>query len=159
MNRPIQKIFMYGKSHITVHCQDCGKARKLKSSDIQEIPRLVTVKCGCGATFNVLFEKRFHYRKVTHLEGHYSIKVDPDGWLCHLVVKNLSRNGIGFKMIGKYDIQEGDVLNVQFSLDDENGTQIKSNVVVRSVSDNYIGAEFSTLDMHAMKELGFYLMP
>lgn len=159
MNKPIKRIFTHGKSHITVHCQDCGRARKLKSSDIQDIPRFVTVTCNCGSSFDVLFEKRFHYRKVTHLEGRYSIKVDPDGWLCHLVVKNLSRNGIGFKTIGKYDIKEGDVINVQFTLDDANGTKIKSNVVVRSVSDNYIGAEFSGLDVHGAKELGFYLMP
>lgn len=159
MEESVQKIFIYGKSEVAVICQACGKVRRLQASDIEQINHIVRVQCVCGARFNVLFEKRIHYRKVTHLEGRYAIKLDPDECLCLLVVENLSRNGIGFKTIGNYDIKEGDVLSVQFSLDNEKRTMIKSNITVKSVNGKYIGGEFHALDEHAKKELGFYLLP
>ncbi|NLI83166.1 MAG: PilZ domain-containing protein [Deltaproteobacteria bacterium] len=159
MEKPIKKIFTYGKDEVTITCHACGRIKTLKASLVNQIHHPVRIKCACGISSNVLFEKRVHYRKMTHLEGRYSIKVDPDAWLCLLVVENLSRNGIGFKTVGKYDIKEGDILSIQFSLDNPKASTIKGKIVVKSVNDNYIGAEFFALDEHAKKELGFYLMP
>lgn len=159
MQEPIQKVFSYGKSAVAVGCQECGRVKKLKATHLGEIHHIARVKCSCGARFHVFFEKRVSYRKMAHLEGRYAIKPDPDAWLCLLVVENLSRTGIGFKTIGRYDINEGDTLSVQFTLDNADRTTIKSNVVVRSVNGQYIGAEFCSLDDHTKKELGFYLMP
>lgn len=157
---PTQKIFIFGKSEATISCLKCGRVKKLDVSKIKKSHHMFRVKCRCNFVFNVLFEKRVHYRKISHLTGNYSITLDPDAWGCLLVVQNLSRNGIGFKTDGTCHIQEGDILSVRFTLDNEKQSVIQSNVIVRSVvKDTYIGAEFCNLDEHSKKELGFYMMP
>ena len=62
-------------------------------------------------------------------------------------------------MINRGTVKKGDALSVEFVLDDNARSTIFENVIVRSVKDRFIGAEFVNPCEHTKKVLGFYLLP
>jgi hypothetical protein len=106
----------------------------------------------------VLLERRQHYRKETGLSGEFSSPKTGKGMM---VVRDLSRFGLKFEVLGEHDFDPGKKLRVFFKLDDSHGTEIKKDVTVRNVSGRMIGAEFQKVDDMELadRRLGFYLMP
>ena len=82
-------------------------------------------------------------------------------------VKALSRIGIGFQVLSDNlkeveeikGIDSDDLLFVEFKLDREPGTLIRSKVKVHNICGGFVGAEFHAPEEHILKELGFYMMP
>ena len=103
-------------------------------------------------------ERRKHYRKEINLMGTFVRYVDdkPTGG-GNIVVKNLSLTGLKFEVFGNHNLSAGDVLEIEFRLDDIKKTPIKKKVAIRNVKNSYIGTEF--LDNKEDTDLGFYLMP
>jgi hypothetical protein len=153
-----QEIFIGGKSHAVIMCLKCGREKTLDVSKLKGLSKQVRVKCSCGFTFEVVFEKRAHYRKKTQLPGQYS-KVCLNGYPDDMIVINISRTGLGLETFGTGGTKEGDVLKVEFRLDNATETLIKAEIVVRNVNGRYIGGEFCLIEEHAKRTLGFYLMP
>jgi len=153
-----QEIFIGGKNQVIIMCLRCGREKTVESSKIMGVSKPVRVKCTCGHAFDVVFEKRSFYRKPTHLPGYYA-KVGEMGNLDEMIVVNLSKGGVGLEIVGSKDIREGDVLRVDFKLDNEPRTPIKTDIVVRAVKGQYVGGQFTRLDEHSKTKLGFYLMP
>jgi hypothetical protein len=98
----------------------------------------------------VLFEKRRHHRKEVNLPGVYWDKSDQNE-SGYMVVKNLSRSGIGFHVLSK-DFKEMDgidwikpgvILHVEFRMNDKERSVIHGDVVVRNTNGAFVGAEFS----------------
>ena len=78
--------------------------------------------------------------------------------LLEMNICDISKNGIGFKLIEPANIKTGYTLRIKFNLDNSKQTLIDKKVVVKTVRKDLIGCEFIELDLH-QKELGFYLMP
>ena len=70
---------------------------------------------------------------------------------------DLSISGMRFKLDTDRKPLVGDMLNLEFYLDDNNRTLVKTSAKVRSVKGEYIGSKFGKSDGIG-PELGFYLM-
>jgi hypothetical protein len=79
-----------------------------------------------------------------------------DDW-GRILIDNLSRHGIGFKVLGKQDVRVNDRFRVKFTLDNTASTVIQKEVVVRSVGEETIGCQFVGTDACDVT-IGFYMM-
>lgn len=155
---PVKKIYIDGRSAVTLGCAQCGNCRTISASNINITRRPIRVKCSCGEVSYVIFEERQHYRKLTHLTGVFA-KVEAPQVFTRIKINNLSKTGLGFSTLLPSGLKKDDLLVVEFTLDNVKRSLIKSNMVVRNVEGNYVGAEFCEMDEHTKKELGFYLLP
>ena len=156
----VQRVFLTSKTEAPITCMQCGVTRKVDVSRFDDVSKPLRVKCACGHVFSVIVDKRLYYRKPTNLKGYFYLKDGLDPKPCVMTVENLSRTGLAIRLDDCYAVKEGDILKVEFALDNDRKSVIRNSVVVRSIKGGgLIGAEFLNLDEHTRKELGFYLMP
>jgi hypothetical protein len=159
---PTQRVFIGENNEATVICGQCGTHKRLAVTPEKHYGKVFRVKCGCGSLFNVLFEPRKSYRKITQLYG-LCFKQGSDVLLSEVLVTDISRKGVGFTIESRaFDlsrIQKGDILKLEFQLDNQPQTVIKTKLVVQSIKGRSIGAEFYFPDSNTVKEIGFYLLP
>jgi hypothetical protein len=157
-----------------------------KYMDIEEAIKL-KVKCGCKHVYTAILCKRDIYRKRrnTILTGAYTNITDgKEGQKGSLTVLDISRTGLKtrisqlkvkvkdhevhaatdkkanfahkmHKTIGKLGI--GDIILVEFNLDDAKKSSIKREGTIRWINHPLVGIEFINLPMYD-GALGFYLM-
>jgi c-di-GMP-binding flagellar brake protein YcgR len=117
----------------------------------------VKISCPCGHVYSVLLERRKYFRKQTNLAGdcYFGTKKNRTP----ITVKDISRVGLKFELERNEKLNIGDVVSVEFRLDDRHSSKIKKDVRVRKISGQIIGGEFVNLDptSSADKALGFYL--
>jgi hypothetical protein len=118
----------------------------------------INATCSCGNKWALELEKRRLYRKSVNLSGTYGLVregkvVDRGG----MKVVDLSFNGVKMKLNVEREFQPGDLLDIEFNLDDSKQTQKIKRVTVRNVSGLYIGASFRPDEAYD-PVLGFYLM-
>ena len=152
----IRKVYVNEKNKVTIICPQCGNV-KIENAEpyrTDDGNRNTDITCAkCEAQFTVFVDFRKFYRKKTSLRG---IVYNLNEKFCKITVENLSRNGVGFTMADDFTVKIDELIDVQFTLDDENRTFIRKRATVRLIKDNYIGAEF--IDIHTFgKEIGFYL--
>ncbi len=108
-----------------------------------------------------MLDFRRHFRKETNLEGTY-VMLPPAVGKGKLHIHNISQNGIGFtigfSLYGSHAPKPGQKAQVVFQLDNKKRTRIEKLVLIRNVSDNFVGGEFD-LSGGFDKDLGFYLRP
>jgi hypothetical protein len=161
----IETIYIFGKDRTDIVCDDCGKSRTVDVSKLANIRAPRKVNCPCGSTFKILFDRRQYYRKDVSLMGVYSHgnSFEPDAML----ITDVSQTGIRFQGLSKElrdlteikDLNIGDILNMEFRLNNSYKTPIRSRIVVRHNFKGTVGADFYKVEEHIRKELGFYLMP
>ena len=156
----MEMVYVDKRGIANVVCPVCEKSEHVDVSEISSsyVPREAT--CACGTTFVVLFEKRRHHRKEVNLPGVYWDKSDRNE-SGYMIVKNLSRSGIGFQVLSK-DFKEMDgidwikpgvILHVEFRMKDKGRSVVHGDVVVRNTNRAYVGAEF---DAQIADALGDY---
>ncbi|CAN2039861.1 putative PilZ domain-containing protein [Candidatus Magnetomoraceae bacterium gMMP-15] len=160
LTKKIKKVFVNEQNEATVVCPKCGKIRNVKGPIIEQGNKIVKVKCPCKNVFYISFEKRQNHRKKTNLNGSYK-PIDADLYE-FMMVKDISVTGIRFKRpelktMNQYSINQEDVIKVAFELDNANKDRISRTAIVKFVSTNIIGAEF-TKDINYDKVLGFYMI-
>ena len=151
----IQKVYVLDNDRAVIVCRNCGAEKTTNAAPFLHKPQ-VRVKCRCGFTFTVSFEKRRHYRKTVTIAGTYS-RNEPSRDAGEMVVEDLSFSGLRFRTHFKSKLQAGDIVKVQFTLDDNNKSVITRTVIVRRVLDRVVGAEFCDGDI--CRPLSFYLRP
>jgi hypothetical protein len=135
-------------------CHKCGKSKEMDFLN-KKVPRSGVVKCSCGNSFGVLFEKRKQYRKQLDADGTCSSARDLTA-STPVRITNVSMGGILLlKTFGEVP-QLGETIKVSFPLRNE---IISCNVLVCHVDKHYIGAKFINIDEHGKKLLGFFLLP
>ncbi len=155
-----QKVFISGKSGALIVCQKCGQTKTISADPSDIRGKTAQIRCkNCGNSFKVVFETRSKYRKDTSLEGHFLRKGEGGEEFGHMVVHDLSMGGMRLEPVGRAVFKVGDLLTVDFRLDDENKSKIRTGAVVKSIGESDIGIEFVNPDEHTRKTLGFYLMP
>jgi transcription elongation factor Elf1 len=155
-----QKVFISGKSEALIVCQKCGQSKTIEADAAAIRGKTAQIRCkSCGNSFQVVFEARAKYRKDTALQGHFFRKTALGDELGPMAICDLSLGGLRFEPTGKAMFELGEVLTVEFHLDDAKKSLIRASVVVRSISERDVGVEFAAPDEHMRKVLGFYLMP
>ncbi len=140
-------------------CPQCDRSLTVPVDRIQHMGKPVRARCACGIQFHVVFERRANYRKPTGLMGKFARKLDSELQVGEVVVTNLSRGGLCLKVPQSVKLEVGEVVRVDFRLDNDEQTLIRTQVVVKNIRRGIVGAEFSSLEEHTRKLLGFYLMP
>lgn len=176
-NRPmaIQKVFVRQDKTAVIKYPHCSftQTGTIDRNFIKKY--ILTVRCKCGQALKAELESRRHFRKATTIpaydrnltkekeleqeQGYSTIarygsdesKPAPD-----CVINNISVRGIGFEVKGHRRFDKGDIVQIELVLDNVAQTEIIQKVVVRNISGNRIGSEFSE-DSQYQVTLSFYL--
>ena len=157
-----EKVFVTEDNMAVLECPQCKKAKRVDVSRFKDTPQAakIRVKCSCGHIYEVILERRKSFRKNVNFPGTYThvlpdYREDKGG----ITVKDLSRSGVKIKLNVKKDFKIGDILSLEFSLDDKQRSVIKKEAVIRKISDLYLGVEFSSVDSSnpSDKAIGFYM--
>lgn len=152
----VQKVYVNQEGVAVMKCPACEAVKSANVGALKTGQHVVKVRCNCQQVFTVSLEFRRSYRKETKLAGEYQCltRLKDSG---KLTVVNVSKGGVGAKIVGFNNCRVGDELRISFNLDDRHLSLIEKRVVVRLVNQNYIGCEFLDSTAHD-KALGFYLM-
>ncbi len=158
-----EKVFVGSDNTATLICPECKHTRVVDVAKYlrPDAPSRLKAKCPCGNSFVVSLEKRKHFRKEARLEGIYRYspgnapgeEPEQQGLI---QVLDISKSGLRIKLNSRPRFQVGDLINVEFRLDDNRQSLIRRNVYVRNIKNLVIGLEYasqSSLD----SVLGFYL--
>jgi hypothetical protein len=154
-----EKVYITSKQMATFICPKCKKSKTVNVSKYASLDKIVKVKvtCPCGYGYTSILEKRKKYRKATNLPGSFVLLMDGkqvSGGL--MTVRDLSKSGLKIQINTQHKCQVGDVILVEFYLDDTQRTLIKKKVIARNIVGPNIGTEFAPTEA-VDKALGFYL--
>lgn len=170
------KFFVNKEGMAIIKCPQCEHGKSISVATYKGKKSTIKVNCPCGHSFPISLDFREHHRKKTLLEGNYrksglniesfyeklshtrGTPMNPtsDG-LKNCTIKDLSVGGLGLDIWGFHSVKEGDALLIEFTLDNKKKSHIRSEVVVKTVRENYVGAEFKEKS-EFIANLGFYLM-
>jgi len=154
-----EKVYITSKQMATFVCPKCQRSKTVNVSQYAKIEKIITVnvKCPCGYTYKAILEKRKRYRKATNLAGSYTQIVDGRELYGGLMtVKDLSTTGMKLQINADHDCTVGDLIRVEFHLNDTQRTFISKKVIIRNINGAYIGTQFAPTEA-INKALGFYL--
>ena len=170
------KFFVSQEGKVIVECPHCENSKTISVSSYKGKKFALNVKCPCGHAFPINLDFREHYRKPTFLEGNYRKtnlnlesfyeKILPKtntpphqnrNVINNCTVKDISVGGIGLDIWGGHTIEKGDHIFIDFILDNTKRSRIRCELTVRTVQNNYVGAEF-TEKLDFSPDLGFYLL-
>lgn len=173
---PAAKYFVTKDGRAHIECPECKLGKTITVAALKGKKSAIKIKCPCGHVFEIELDFRQHYRKHTILGGNY-LKTDLniESFYTKLpgmsstslgqqiqekncAIKDLSLGGMGIDIWGAHSIAKGDELYVEFNLDNSKKTLIRCQVVVVSVRNSFVGAEFKEKPDY-YPELGFYLLP
>lgn len=134
------RVFVNKNNRVSIMCPDCGELQTIDVAKYLDNTRLVKVECKCGCMFTIQLEFEKTDLKNTNLVGEYS-KTDQDQGKKRMIVENISEADIGFIPDKNHNIKKGDVICVEFVMDDEQNSLIVEEVIVRQVQSRYISAK------------------
>lgn len=155
-----QKVYITSKNTATFICPECQRSTTVDVSKYANIDKKVkvNVKCACEAAFTVELEKRRKYRKATNLPGQYTYH--PEGgphYNGSMRIVDISSTGLKVELNVERSMNVGNMMDVEFHLDDKKRTLIKKKVIIRNVKKSSVGVSFREQDMDD-SALGFYLL-
>lgn len=155
--KTVVKSFVKDDGYTSIACPSCSTVHTVFVNNFRHKNHVINVRCKCLESFKVQLEFRKHFRKPADLNGVYSI-LPPEGGGGRMIIKNISRSGVGFAVSGKHSIKQKQTATLTFTLDNRKRTKLVKEVVIRAVNGNFIGCQF--VENQAFeKELGFYLRP
>lgn len=152
----MHSIFVSRENKANFTCPKCTKTKTVDVSRlVMENKKLnIRVRCACGHVYPLLLDRRRFYRKMTRLPGIF--KLDQNMKEFPMTVSNLSRFGVEFKSSESGNLKIGDLIEVEFRLDDKSRSMIRKKVIIKKLVGTSVGAEFCHPDDYD-KVLGFYL--
>jgi hypothetical protein len=149
-----QTVFVNSENKAIFTCPNCTKAKTVNISNLVNEKKELRVKCTCGHVYPVVLERRKFYRKKTSLPGIFMLEQNRKEY--SMTVTNISRFGLEFNSSESEKLKVGDLVGVEFRLDDKSRSLIRKKIIIRKIEEKIIGAEFSFPDEYD-KALGFYL--
>ncbi|MBF0378157.1 MAG: PilZ domain-containing protein [Desulfamplus sp.] len=143
-------------------CPNCGFQRKFNALPFKDKKKTLTIKCQCGQSTEMQLEFRKYFRKQVGIPGSCYIEKDSDDKKkFDIIIKDISLGGVGIEFVfvnKKYisQIGVGDIIVVEFNLDEKKDKPITKRCAVRIKMNNVIGAEF--VDENYSQVIGFYMM-
>lgn len=159
----MQKAYITRDNRVTFSCPQCKGTRTVDVTKYKTLEKAVKIKvhCPCGHDYPVMLERRRQFRKSVSLPGTYTrIYNHRRAGSGSMVVKDVSRNGLQIRVNDASYMNVGDILEVDFKLDDKKRSPIRKEVVVRKIVGYDLGTEFISIDAGnaSDKAIGFYLM-
>jgi len=152
------KSFVRPDNTATIICPACNVAKQVSVEAYRHKNHSLNIRCKCNTKFTVYLDFRKHYRKQTDLPGTYRV-IDPPGeGSGDINICNISQGGIGFTVSGLHEIKKGQIVQLEFHLDDKNKTKLVKQARICSIENNRIGCKFINQAL-IEKALGFYLRP
>ncbi len=154
-----EKVYITSKQMATFICPQCKRSKTVSVARYAQMDKVVrvTVRCPCGHAYSTMLEKRKKYRKQTNLPAKYIHLVNgKQVGQGLLTIRDLSAGGMKLKISDNHQLAVGDIIQVEFHLDDANRTLISKKVVIRNINRELMGTEFAPTEA-ADKALGFYL--
>ncbi len=152
---PDVKVYVREDNTATLVCPSCKAARNFDAGQYRDKRHTFSVRCRCQNLFSVQLDFRRNYRKLTNLVGTYDTVGGGSGGGI-LTINNISRSGLGFTVSGIHSIKKGQLLQIEFQLNDKKKTALNKQAIVKRVNENSIGCEFKSISEHD-KVLGFFL--
>ena len=120
-----EKVYITSKQMATFICPLCQKSKTVNVSKYANLDKVVKVKvsCPCGYSYTSILEKRKKYRKETNLPGSFTRLIDGrrvGGGFMN--VRDISNTGLKIHTTAHHNCSVGDVILVEFSLDDSRQT-------------------------------------
>ncbi len=153
----VERIYVNRDNTVEIKCPYCQVSKTIPVEKLKQPKKVQKISCLCKKKFNVVLEFRKMYRKDTELKGRY-VNQSHDNDEGGIIANNISMSGVGFYTVGAHKIEEDNILNVEYRIDDTQKTFISREVLVRVVKGLYIGAEYVNVGEYD-KYLDFYLLP
>ena len=159
---PVEKkehrIFINDRGEGTFICPACNNGVIKDLSQFAQTRTAVRLKCkcSCGNSYRVLLERRRHFRKPVNLVGMYFFQGGKGTPVKGLIkIRDISQSGIQFSVNSMPEFEVGDKLTIEFTLDDDERSQIREAGIVQRIESNIVGLDFKTTDHYG--KLGRYL--
>jgi hypothetical protein len=133
-------IYAGRTNYITITCPKCGLKKNTNVFKFKDTHKRLKAKCKCGEVFRVALEFRRYYRKIVRLAGEYFVQEkDEKG---EVLIKDISMTGINFETLKPHNIAQNDTVELEFTLDNPNETELHTLVKIMWVNDLNIGGQF-----------------
>jgi len=155
----IEKVYITSQQTATFVCPKCRKSKTVNVSQYAELDKIVkvNVKCPCGYAYISILDKRRQYRKETNLHGSYIRIVNgKEAGSGLMKVRDLSITGMKLQINGDHGCAAGDIIRVEFHLDDPQRSLIRKKVIIQNINGKEIGTALAPTEA-LDKALGFYL--
>lgn len=151
-----EKIYVNDDNFATIICAICKNIRVVDVSKIILNKNIINIrcKCKCGNVFNSVLERRRNYRKDIKFSGNCFL--NNEDLKIPVQITDISKSGIKFEHNSQYSFSVGEELHIDFFLDDPDRSLVVKVVIIRSVFNNKIGAEFKSSEHY--DKLGSYLL-
>lgn len=144
------KTFVQEDLTATIDCPVCRTSKSLSVAAFKNRKHTVKVRCICETTFFALLEFRKERRKRVNLKGTYSTYrqyVDCEG---KMLISDISRGGLRCKVTDHKGLEEGQILRLDYTLDDIRQRKINKFGVIRHKHGMNVGCEFMELKYPAV---------
>ena len=144
----MRTIYAGEKNHATITCPKCGLRENKDVTNFKDTPKRLKTECKCGEIYQVDLELRKYYRKIVRLFGEYFVQdKDEKG---EVLIKNISIGGINFETIKAHNISRDDIVELKFTLDNQNKTELQTLVKIIWVINLNVGGQF--IDESSLKQ-------
>jgi hypothetical protein len=152
----IPTICVAGKETADLVCSKCGNSRQIFLAGLPDAGNVFKIKCRCGYSYRLMFDKRRFNRKKTCLKGVYSSS-DNRMYEDIIDIIDLSMTGLCFSRIDNRDLYNGQIVFIRFRLDNHQVDKVNCKAIVRHACNNRVGIEFLDLSPKVQRTIGFYL--
>ncbi|MGD9233735.1 MAG: PilZ domain-containing protein [Desulfobacterales bacterium] len=141
-------IYAGATNHVTIICPKCGLKKNTNVFKFKDTHKRIKAKCKCGEVFRLDLEFRRYHRKIVRLAGEYfEQEKDEKG---EVFIKDISMTGINFETLKPHNISKDDTVELKFTLDNPNKTELHTLVKIMWVNDLDVGGQF--IDQSSLKQ-------
>jgi hypothetical protein len=141
---------------VTLVCPHCSKSKTVNASLFRGIAGNLNIRCNCGDAFECFIDFRSCYRKQVMLGGVFLNAATQESG--EMVVGDISYTGIRFSPVKPHGLSPGDIVNLDFTLDDLKRSRVRRRAVVFRVQGDAVGSAFDA-GQSRDSDLNFYLLP
>ena len=136
----MERMYAGATNHVTVICPKCGLKKNINVFKYKDTHKRLKAKCKCGEIFRLSLEFRRFYRKTVRLTGEYFAQErDEKG---EVLIKDISMTGINFEVSKPHNIAKHDAVEVKFTLDNPDKTELDTLVKIMWAKDLNVGGHF-----------------
>jgi uncharacterized Zn finger protein len=136
----METMYAGATNHVTVICPKCGLKKNINVFKYKDTHKRLKAKCKCGEVFRLSLEFRRFHRRIVRLTGEYFVQEkDEKG---EVLIKDISMTGINFEAIKPHNIAKHDTVEVKFTLDNSDKTELDTLVKIMWAKDLNVGGRF-----------------
>jgi len=136
----MERMYAGATNHVTVICPKCGLKKNINVFKYKDTHKRLKAKCKCGEIFRLSLEFRRFYRKTVRLTGEYFAQ--ERGEEGEVLIKDISMTGINFEASKPHNIAKHDAVEVKFTLDNPDKTELDTLVKIMWAKDLNVGGHF-----------------